>query len=314
MSRLKEIKSYTLDSQFAQHIQKNREPAILRQFDFGPCVELWKHQEYLRSKLEGIAAKVHVVDKDQVDKMDFKSKNFKYDTIGMEELVDKVFDDTDSSEKAYYLRWIGSDPRGQSKANFAQDFPSLAADFQVPQDLFFPTEKFFSSVLRISSAGIRVWTHYDVMDNIYVQIVGKKDVIMWNPDEAFNLYLDGDKSRVVDFQNLEQFPRFKDALQYRGHLESGDCLFIPALWFHNMKAIDTGVAINIFWKNLKDELYDKKDPYGNKDLLPAAKATRMLDNVWHQLDDLPEQYRDFYARQLIARLESKCLSKKDITS
>ena len=31
------------------------------------------------------------------------------------------------------------------------------------------------------------------------------------------------------------------------------------------------------------------------------------------LDSLPEQYRDFYGRQLIARLEQKCLSKKDIS-
>jgi hypothetical protein len=64
---------------------------------------------------------------------------------------------------------------------------------------------------------------------------------------------------------------------------------------------------------IDEEMYDKKDPYGNKDLLPAAKSMRMLDNVWHQLDSLPEQYRDFYGRQLIARLEQKCLSKKDIT-
>ena len=56
-------------------------------------------------------------------------------------------------------------------------------------------------------------------------------------------------------------------------------------------------------------MYDKKDTYGNRDLLPGAKAVRMLDNVMKQLDDLPPDYRDFYARQLIARIEKKCLSK-----
>ena len=187
---------------------------------------------------------------------------------------------------------------------------------QFPKNTFFSEDKFFSSVLRISSPGIRVWTHYDVMDNVYVQIIGIKDVIMWSPDQSLNLYLDGDKSKVVDFTDPlldEKFPRFKSAQQYIGRLFSGDMLFIPSLWFHNMKAIDAGIAINVFWKNLDEEMYDKKDPYGNKDLLPAAKAMRMLDNVWHQLDSLPEQYRDFYGRQLIARLEQKCLSKKDVT-
>ena len=51
-----------------------------------------------------------------------------------------------------------------------------------------------------------------------------------------------------------------------------------------MTAIDFGVAINVFWKNLPANLYDKKDTYGNKDLLPAAKSLRMLDNVIKQLE------------------------------
>lgn len=311
----KEIKSYQLHEDFARHVQEQRLPAILRQCQVGTCLQHWKNPDYLKEKLKQKVAKIHVVDKDQCDKMDFISKNFKYDTVEMPDLIDKVFNANDQDDKAYYLRWIGNDPRGQSKANFHQDFENLASDFQFSTQDFYSKDKFFSSVLRISSAGIRVWTHYDIMDNIYVQVIGNKDVIMWSPDEAFNLYLDGDKSKVIDMTgDFEEFPRFKNALQHRARLQSGDCLFIPALWFHNMKAIDAGIAINIFWKNLKDEFYDKKDPYGNKDLLPAAKAMRMLDNVWHQLDNLPEQYRDFYGRQLIARLESKCLSKKDVTS
>ena len=319
-----EIKSYISEAEFSQHIKDQRKPAILRHFNIGNCLEFWQNTDYLKAKLAGKMCKIHVVDKNQVDKMDFKSKNFKYGSIEMTELIENVFESTktqdndgDNNDKAYYLRWVGDDPRGQTRANFSQDFSSLAADFELPKNVFYPEEKFFSSVLRISSPGIRVWTHYDVMDNVYVQIIGVKDVIMWSPDQALNLYLDGDKSKVVDLNDPhldEKFPRFKNASKYFGRLQAGDLLFIPALWFHNMKAVDAGIAINVFWKNLEEQLYDKKDPYGNKDLLPAAKAMRMLDNVWHQLDGLPEQYRDFYARQLISRLEEKCLSNKDISA
>ena len=128
----------------------------------------------------GKVCKIHIVDKNQVDKMDFKSKNFKYDTIKMDELIEKVFEKNPSihqeksDDQAYYLRWVGDDPRGQTKADFSKDFPNLSADFDFPNNTFFPEEKFFSSVLRISSPGIRVWTHYDVMDNVYVQIIGIK--------------------------------------------------------------------------------------------------------------------------------------------
>ena len=76
-----------------------------------------------------------------------------------------------------------------------------------------------------------------------------------------------------------------------------------------MLARDFGVAVNVFWKELEGKLYDPKDPYGNKDHLPAAKAMRMLDNVMKQLQDLPEEYRDFYARRLVLRVQEKCYSK-----
>ena len=264
-------------------------------------------------------AKIHRVENHLVDKMDFRTKNFQYQSIPMDELIQQVFCPEvkeESQDYAYYLRWVGEDMRGQEKAHFHNDFPSIAEDFEISKLSLYPEDKFFSSVLRISSAGIRIWTHYDVMDNVYVQIVGTKNVLMFPPSEALNLYLEGDKSKVVDFNDpdlLLKYPKFAQAQQYRASIGPGDILFIPALWFHNMKATSPGVAINIFWKNLEEKLYDKKDPYGNRDLLPAAKASRMLDNVWHQLDTLPDEYRDFYARQLIARLETKCLIKKDIT-
>ena len=72
------------------------------------------------------------------------------------------------------------------------------------------------------------------------------------PFQALNLYLDGDKSKVIDIDNpdVTLFPRFMTSHRHVIDLEPGDVLFIPALWFHNMTAKDFGIAINVFWKNL----------------------------------------------------------------
>ena len=124
--------------------------------------------------------------------------------------------------------------------------------------------------------------------------------------------LDGDKSRVVDIdaaENVDTFPKFCSAEKHTADLRPGDVLFIPAMWFHNMTAEDFGVAVNVFWRNLDASVYEKKDAYGNRDLVPAAKAIRMLDNCTRQLDSLPEELRDFYGRMLISRIERRCLSK-----
>lgn len=48
----------------------------------------------------------------------------------------------------------------QDVADIRQQFPSLGGDIKFPA--FFKEEQFFSSVFRISSPGLQLWTHYDV--------------------------------------------------------------------------------------------------------------------------------------------------------
>jgi hypothetical protein len=60
----------------------------------------------------------------------------------------------------YYLRALGDNPRTDI-ADITKQFPELAEDIHIPQ--FFSPERFFSSVFRISSNGIQLWTHYDVI-------------------------------------------------------------------------------------------------------------------------------------------------------
>ena len=62
------------------------------------------------------------------------------------------------SEK-YYLRSLGEDAR-KDIADIHKSFPQLSKDIIFPD--VFDKQKFFSSVFRIGSKGIRLWTHYDV--------------------------------------------------------------------------------------------------------------------------------------------------------
>lgn len=55
-----------------------------------------------------------------------------------------------------WLRWT----LPQEPADLSKQFPELAEDFRVPE--FFGPDQFFSSVFRISSCGLQLWTHYDV--------------------------------------------------------------------------------------------------------------------------------------------------------
>ena len=146
------------------------------------------------------------------------------------------------------------------------------------------------------------------MDNLLIQVTGRKRVVLYSPKDATNLYLNGDKSEILDIDNpdLQKYPKFEKAVAYECLLEPGEVLFIPALWFHNVISLDFGVAVNVFWRHLNKEMYDAKDTYGNKDLVPATRAMQIVDRSIKALEELPEDYRDFYARRIICKLKSRC--------
>lgn len=308
----KEVPTYTdvTPEVFVNSISIKREPALLRGTDIGECTTKWT-TEYLSEKIGALDVKVHV---SQHARLDFVNKNFLYKTLPFNELLERVTGRSKSffmgPNEYYYLRSLGLDPRGREVADIRKQFPFIAADLKIPR--FFKEEAFFSSVLRVGSKNVQLWTHYDVMDNILIQVRGRKRIVLFKPSEALGMYLVGDKSRVLDIDNPDtsMFPKFCSVPRYECIMESGDIIFIPALWFHNTLALDHGIAVNVFWKHLAEELYDKKDVYGNKDPIPASRALQMTENATKLLETLPDDYRDFYCRRMIAVLENKLCEQK----
>ncbi|XP_008327158.1 tRNA wybutosine-synthesizing protein 5 [Cynoglossus semilaevis] len=292
---------------FLRDICPQRRPAVLRAVDLGPCLDRWT-VDYLGQTGGDKDVKIHVSVSPQ---MDFLHKNFLYKTLPFKEFVKRAAEEKHSDyflceDESYYLRSLGEDVR-KEPADLRKQFPELAKDFHIPQ--FFEEDQFFSSVFRISSSGLQLWTHYDVMDNLLAQVTGKKRVVLYSPQDALHLYLTGDKSEVLDIDSpdLTQFPDFVKAQRYECVLEPGDVLFIPALWFHNTTALQFGVGVNVFWRHLPVDSYDRKDPYGNKDPVAAARALQVLERALNILDDLPADYKDFYGRRMIQRIQKRAL-------
>lgn len=140
-----------------------------------------------------------------------------------------------------------------------------------------------------------------------MEVVGKKKVVLFPPTDAPFLYLTGDKSQIVniDDPDLTKYPNFANATRYECILEAGDILFIPALWFHHVTALEFAVAVNVFWRHLPKELYDRKDPYGNKDPLPAQRAMQMVEKAIKQLEVMPDDHKDFYCLRIISHVQNK---------
>ena len=82
------------------------------------------------------------------------------------------------------------------------------------------------------------------MDNLLIQVTGRKRVVLFSPRDATKLYLNGDKSEVLDIDNpdLSKYPKFAEATPFECFMEPGDVLFIPAMWFHNVISLQVRVV------------------------------------------------------------------------
>ena len=78
----------------------------------------------------------------------------------------------------------------------------------VPQLKSSPSTFVLFSSLLLSSLSSSL--HAQVMDNLLVQISGRKRVVLFSPRDAAHLYLLGDKSQVLDIDtpDLMVYPHF----------------------------------------------------------------------------------------------------------
>ena len=106
--------------------------------------------------------------------------------------------------------------------------------------------------------------HFDNTENIACVVGGRRRFTLFPPDQIGNLYpgpLDltpaGQPVSLVDVRNpdLDRFPRYVHARQAAeiGELGPGDAIYIPALWWHNVEALeDVNVLVNYWWRDVPD--------------------------------------------------------------
>jgi hypothetical protein len=136
-------------------------------------------------------------------------------------------------------------------------------------------------------------THFDFSNNIACNLVGHRRFTLFPPEQIGNLYPGpfqptpgGQVVSMVDLRepDFDRYPRFREALAQAqiADLEPGDALFYPAMWWHNVEALDSfNVMVNYWWN-----------------LSPAYVDTPMI-TLLHailSLRDRPEQEKQAWKR------------------
>ncbi|TIC97755.1 tRNA wybutosine-synthesizing protein 4 [Colletotrichum higginsianum] len=270
-------------------------PVVIEGSDIGPCKSIWS-ADYLVNNV-GPERKVSVHES-ATEKMDFNAKNFRYVTKDFGDFVREA-----QEGKRLYLRALSKDEPSNLPTQLAADYPSLAKDFALPPQLGFVDQNAFSSVLRISGP-VNMWLHYDVMANVYAQVVGSKRLILFPPSDVSHFaFAPGASSSSVDVFSSLDAGSLRGVHPHEAAVQPGDILFLPPLWLHTATPTsDMSVAVNIFFRNLEKGYSVGRDVYGNRDLAAYEKARQDIARIGSSFSKLPLDAREFYIRRLADEL------------
>jgi hypothetical protein len=103
--------------------------------------------------------------------------------------------------------------------------------------------------------------HWDMSNNVACPLVGRRRFTLFPPDQVANLYPGpleptpgGQVVSMVDFRAPDhaRYPGFPEALATArvAELDPGDMLVYPALWWHQVEALDAfNVMVNYWWND-----------------------------------------------------------------
>jgi lysine-specific demethylase 8 len=110
------------------------------------------------------------------------------------------------------------------------------------------------STLWFGPEGIVSPMHFDVPDNLYVVVRGRKRFTLVPPRDSWNVrpksLLSGQAQYAqVDPERADDDPRYAGAHPWVAELGPGDALYIPRFWWHHARGLELTLAVNFWWAN-----------------------------------------------------------------
>ena len=107
----------------------------------------------------------------------------------------------------------------------------------------------------LASIGNLTETHYDMEDNINVQLLGRKEIILYPSTPLDELYPRSAWDYMSNFSRVEiatpdlsRYPQFSRATPLRAILEPGDFIYIPIYWWHQFHTLEASLNVNFWWQ------------------------------------------------------------------
>jgi ribosomal protein L16 Arg81 hydroxylase len=115
--------------------------------------------------------------------------------------------------------------------------------------------KVIAKNIWMATTGSLTKTHYDMEDNINVQVCGRKEIILFPSTQLDELYPRSAWNYMSNFSRVEiakpdlsRYPRFSRATPLQAILEPGDFIYIPIYWWHQFRTLEASLNVNFWWQ------------------------------------------------------------------
>ncbi len=154
----------------------------------------------------------------------------------------ELFDAGNDINNNYYLQ----------ETSMFEYFPELLADMEIPQ-LNSKSDQIEKINFWMGGKGCLTQLHFDGPHNFLVQIRGKKELILFSPEDTNFLYpknggMSTHESQVeLDNIDYDQFPLVRKAKPFFCLLQQGDLLYLPTHWWHQVRTMEMSISVNYWW-------------------------------------------------------------------
>jgi len=227
----------SLDGFVRDYLRPQRPVVLEGVLDDWPALERWS-DEYLRRVVGDRRLRVEALTEDEAS--GYFGRRSLPRSMGFGEYLTAVM--ADRSVPRVYLGGI-SIPG--ALAELARDvrLPEYVADGSRPVPY-----------LWLGAGGATTQLHYDINNNFHALIRGRKTFVLFPPDQSRRLYPTSVFSPRRHFSRVrleapddEAFPALREARGLQVRLERGDMLFLPSLWWHEVRTEAPSLAVNWWW-------------------------------------------------------------------
>jgi ribosomal protein L16 Arg81 hydroxylase len=121
-------------------------------------------------------------------------------------------------------------------------------------DKLIPKNKVKQRNLWIGPGNTKAPLHMDPDDNFFMQLMGSKKFYLYSPSDTKSLYANSPFSKSPEFSqviasnlDLTAYPNLKHAKLIEVRINTGEILFLPAYWWHEVvNGAENSISINLW--------------------------------------------------------------------